>query len=95
MSLHGQDLTSSITKQGAVKISDEARAICEQVASFIAQLGEPQHDPSIAQGCIDVLVRLIPTYTYLLLEDSSGLSQQLPQMLTFTLQEVDKLKNTF
>ncbi|KAK0863131.1 member of the karyopherin-beta [Friedmanniomyces endolithicus] len=81
-------LITQQSRSNSIRIPDEVNAICEQVVTFIQQLGHPSQDPSIAQGCIDVFCRLIPYYIHLLFEPGSALSQQLPTILNFTLQAI-------
>ncbi|KAK5723059.1 member of the karyopherin-beta [Elasticomyces elasticus] len=82
-------LITQHSKSGSERIPVEVTAICEQVASFMQQMGNSNMDPSVAQGCIDIFGRLIPCYLHLLFIAGSTLSHQLPMILRFTLQAIE------
>jgi hypothetical protein len=82
-------LITQHSKSGAKRIEPEVTAICDQVASFIQQIGAPSQDPSVATGCIEVLRRLPPYYTRILLDESSALAPKIPIVLDFTLAAID------
>ena len=81
-------LITQHAKRDSQKIPEQVRAIAEQVFNFVQQLGSPGQDPGVAQGCIDVMSRMVPSYNDLLVEDGSALAQQLPSVLEFLIRSI-------
>nr|POE90351.1 importin beta-like protein [Quercus suber] len=82
-------LISRHSRTGVPRIDNDVTGICRIVVSFIQQLGQPSQDPGIAQGCIDVIARLFPYYTHILLDEVAPLSAHVGIILHFTLQAID------
>ncbi|KAF2768474.1 ARM repeat-containing protein [Teratosphaeria nubilosa] len=82
-------LITQHSKPKGKRIGGEVAGICQQVASFIQQLGVPSNDPGVAQSCIEVLCRLAPYYSHILFDESSPLLAQLPTILDFTLAAIE------
>ena len=82
-------LIAQHSRSTSKRIEAEVGAICQQVANFIQQLGQPSQDPGVAQSCIDALCRCTPYYIHILLDDSSPLAQQLPTIFAFTLHAIE------
>ncbi|KAK4548445.1 hypothetical protein LTR36_009355 [Oleoguttula mirabilis] len=82
-------LITQHSRSDSKRIDAEVDAICQQVASFVHQLRGPSADPGVAQGCTDVLCRLMPHYAHILFGDAAALSSQLQPLLDFTLQAID------
>lgn len=82
-------LITQQSKSDSKRIDGDVSTICQQVANFIQQLEMPNQDPGVAQGCIDVLCRLIPCYVHVLFDGSSHLPQQLQAMLDFTNKAIE------
>ncbi|KAI9791969.1 MAG: hypothetical protein M1816_003238 [Peltula sp. TS41687] len=55
-------LVSSHAGESSSRIDDEAKALLGHVVNFVHQSSDPQHDPEVAQNCVDLLSRLVPRY---------------------------------
>lgn len=82
-------LITQHSRSDSRRIDGDVAAIYQVVAGFIQQLDFPWQDPSVAQECIDVVARLFPYYTHILLDESSPCSHQLGTVLDFTLAAID------
>ncbi|EMC97399.1 hypothetical protein BAUCODRAFT_33115 [Baudoinia panamericana UAMH 10762] len=82
-------LVTQHSKSTSERIPEDVDAICACVAGLIAQLGLPERDPGVAQGCIDLFSRLVPYYTHVLIGKDSRISGQLPAILDFTLRAIE------
>lgn len=77
-------LITQHSRKDSKRIDEEVRSIYTCVASFMRTLGQPGKDPSTSTGCIDVLGRLMPYYTHVLMRELND-----PFLLDFTLQAVE------
>ena len=59
------------SRQDSPRIDAEIARIYHHVRGFIQTLSDPRHDPHIAQGCIEVLARMVARYSNVLLDTTS------------------------
>ena len=80
-------LVTQHSRRDSKRINEEAGAIFATVSGFMQTLGQSSNDPGVAAGCIDILSRLVPYYTHVLL---GGLSAS---TLDFTLSAIEGPEN--
>ena len=76
-------LITQHSRKDSKRIDEEVRSIYHTTAGFMQALGQPSVDPGTAHACIEVLTRLMPYYTHILLEDISAFA------LDFTLKAIE------
>jgi hypothetical protein len=76
-------LITQHSRKESQRIDDEVRSIYHTTTGFMQALGQPSVDPGTAHACIEVLTRLMPYYTHVLLEDISAFA------LDFTLKAIE------
>ncbi|KAH0559994.1 hypothetical protein GP486_003487 [Trichoglossum hirsutum] len=60
-------LVNSHSTGSSLRIDQEAGALLKHVSGFVHTIGDPAHEPDIAQNCVDYLARLVPRYVDVLL----------------------------
>ncbi|KAH0538597.1 hypothetical protein FGG08_004798 [Glutinoglossum americanum] len=70
-------LVNSHSTESSTRIGQEAGALLKHVSGFIHSIGDPAHEPDIAQNCVDFLARLMPRYVDIVLamEPKSSLEE--------------------
>ena len=70
-------LVNSHSTESSPRIDQEAAALLKHVSGFIHTIGDPAHEPDIAQNCVDFLARLLPRYVDVILgmEPKSSLEE--------------------
>ncbi|KAI9784990.1 MAG: hypothetical protein M1839_001186 [Geoglossum umbratile] len=76
-------LVNSHSTESSTRIDREAAALLKHVSGFIHAIGDPAHEPDVAQNCVDFLARLMPRYVDIIL--GMELKSSLEEMFFFAL----------
>ena len=76
------------SRSDSARIDADIARICSHVRRFVEALSDPRNDPHIAQGCIDVLTRMVVRYSNVLLDAASASHDSVKVSLDFCIKAI-------